>query len=62
MKPIHGNRRQMLLFSDFVCIGRFTHRFKPKRTVAKKTQLKCGAIVTPHEGNICDTSKGIARC
>lgn len=22
----------------------------------------CGSIVTPHEGNIYDTAKGIARC
>lgn len=59
MKPMHGNRRQTLLFSDFRCIGRFTYLFKPKRCVAKKTHFfeKGGSTVTPPEGVMGDTSK-----
>lgn len=58
MKPMHGNRRQMLLFYDFVCIGRFTHPIKPRRTVAKKTHFleRGGSTVTPPEGVMGDTS------
>ena len=64
MKAMHGNRRQTLLFPDFRCIGRFTRPIKPKRTVAKKTHFleKGGSTVTPPEGVMCDTTKGIARC
>lgn len=62
MKPLHGNRRQTLLFPDFCCIGRFTRPIKPKRTVAKKTHQKSGCIVTPLEGTIYQTTKGIVRC